>query len=410
VSGAYSTICVCCVWLAACAGAPPFAPAPVELVVAYRVAAGAGAGSGEAVDNVPEADPKSVRVDVFALQTAPPIGSIEPHLAAVVAESGAPFRAASSLPPATRYASPAPVLAAGRDVRTGTAVVAGALVTTFTPSAPHLPAIGLERAAAGVRLSLRTQGAGARGDERALVQLPLTEAAPGLLFVPAIGVDAGDRRVAGHAIVVTVTGTAEPAAVAAARASAEAAAQRAPAPGAAAAQWRLAADAIGEQDRRAAMLAVAAQLDLPACTDVLLAADERHLITIGDQLTGLDATAADYAWAFQRAIWNGLVPGLQRDELPPGLRAAIIRRLGAVAAEPSVLQLHLASSQDAATFAAALQEENVYALQDRDPVHRVQAHDWLVAHGHAVAAYDPLAPAADRAAALRRHVRAEVAR
>jgi len=398
-----SWICLSC--CAACAAPPTFAPPPVDVAVHYRLAASGDQASGEVVDNVPQPDSKSVHLDVFALPDTPSIGSIEPHLAAVAAETGAPFRAASSLPATTRWASPAAGTGSGRRVGGATAVVTPMLVTSFSLSAPDLPEVGCEAAVAGVRVFLRTPTADRRGTEHAVLQQPLTESASGMLFVPA-----RDGRVAGHALVVTVTDAPADAEIAAALATARAAAPPAPVPAASTQQLRIAAGAIGEQSRRAAMLAVAAQLELPACTDILLAADEPQLIAIGGELAGLDATTADYGWTFQRAMWNALVPGMQRDQLPPGLRAAVIRQLGAVAAEPSLLQLHLQASADAGAFVDALQEENVYALEDRDPVHRVQAHDWLTARGLAVADYDPLAPAAERTRVLRARPRAEPGR
>jgi hypothetical protein len=395
---------ICLLGCAACAAAPPFAPPPLDIVVHYQLAPGgngaAAAAPGEAVDNDPQPACKSVQLEVFALPTTPAIGSIEPYLAAVAAESGAPFRAASSLPPTTRWVSPAIDLADGQRIGGATAVTAPGLVTTFSLSAPDLPVLGCEATAVGVRLFLLTPPTRERAD---LLQ-PLTEAGSGLVFVHARG-----GQLAGHALVVTITGAA-PAEAAAARLQAEAAARPPAVPAAAAQQLRIAAAAIGAQSRRAAMLAVAAQLELPQCTDVLLAADEARLIDIGGELAGLDAGAADYGWTFQRALWTALVPGMQRDELPPGLRATVIRRLGAVAAEPALVPMHLQASAAAAAFAAGLQQENTYALGDRDPVHRVQAHDWLLAHEQAIADYDPLATAAARTAALRAHARAEATR
>ncbi len=348
------------------------------------------------MDNAPQPDSKSVRLDVFALPDTPPIGSVEPHLAAVAAETGAPFRAASSLPPTTRWASPAVATGSGRRVGGTTGVVAPMLATTFALSAPELPVVDCEATADGVRVFLRTATEAGAATERAELLHPLTAAASGMLFVPA-----RDGQAAGHALIVSITDAAAADDVAAALAAARAAAQPGAVPTAAAQQLRIAAAAIGEQSRRAALLAVAGQLGLPSCTDVLLAADEPHLIAIGAELAGLDATAADYGWAFERAIWTALVPGMQRDELPPGLRVAVIRQIGAVAAEPAVLQLHLQSSADAHAFAATLADENRHALEDRDPVHRVEAHDWLLAHGQAIADYDPMAPAAARRRALR---------
>ncbi len=396
---------LCLASLAACASAPPLPPPPIQVAVDYAFADGAVEISAHPVDKAPPEDCKSVRCEVFALSDTPAIGSVEPQLAAVLAEGGAPFRATSSLPPATRWASPAVAIDTGHRVGSADAVLSPTVAPTFRLADPSLPGIYCEWTDAGVRVCFDTAAGAEPGSERAVLRQPLTEASSGLLFVPVA--PAGRGGVAGHALVLTVTGAAAPEVAAAARQAARAAARRPAVPAAATWQWRLAANSIGAEPRRAAMLAVAAQLELPQCTDILLAADEPHLIAIGTQLTRLDASANDYAWAFQRAMWTGLLPGMQRDALPPGLRAAVIRRLGAVAAEPTTLQLHLLSDRDAAAFLAALVAENVYALDDRDPVHRVQAHDWLLAHDHTIAGYEPLAPAAARTAALRAHQRSE---
>lgn len=397
---------MCLLGCVACAAAPPLPSEPVTVAVTHRLAAAADGASGQPVDNAPQTASKSVRLDIFALPTTPAIGSIEPRLLAVAAERGAPFRAASSLPPATRWASPPATLDGARLVGSATAVVAPGLETTFAPSAAKsLPAVVCTSVAPGVRLCLAMAAAPDRGTERAVLRDALTEAAAGMVFVPA-----ADAALAGHALVITVLGAAVPSDLTTAEATARALAVAEALPGATVQQLGLAAAAVGEQPRRAAMLAVAAQLAVPACTDVLLAAGEPDLIAIGNQLADLDATRPDYAWTFARAVWTALVPGLQRDQLPPGLRAAVIRQLGAVAAEPSVLQLHLQASRDASAFATTLRQENVLALDDRDPVLRVQAHDWLAARGQAVAGFDPLAPEPARTEALRAHSRAESSR
>lgn len=358
------------------------------------------------MENAPRGVSKSVRLDVFALPATPTIGSIEPCLRAVITERGTPFRAASSLPAATRWASPAIAAGDAPLLASVCAVAAPGLETTFVPSAAApLPVLGCTATTAGVELFFEVVADATHGHERAVLREPLAEGATGMLFLPA-----PDATFAGHALVVTVVGPAAADDVVAADATAHAAAAAASLSTPSERQLDLAAAAIGAQSRRAAMLAVTAQLELPQCTDVLLAADETRLIAIGDELARLDATRPDYPWAFERALWSALVPGLQRDQLPPGLTAAVVRQLGAVAAEPSVLQLHLQTSTDATAFATTLRQENVYALAERDPVLRVRAHDWLVARGHAVAGYEPLAPEPDRSSALRAAARAEGAR
>jgi hypothetical protein len=393
------------VWLSACAAPPAFTPAPVAIAVDHARAPGPRLAPGQAVDNVPLPAPTRVCVDVFALRSTPAAGSIEPQLLAIIAERDPLFRGASSLPPGTRWAHPAVDTDAGARVGSAVGAVAAGLVTTFRPAPLRLPAIRCEPTPDGMRLVLLCRATPARGVERALLREPLATDDAAMLFVPA-----DEAGFAGHAVVITVAGTPSAGELAAAEAAAAAAAQRAPVPPMAAAQWRLAADAIGAQPRRTAMLAVAAQLGLPHCSDLLLAADEPRLVAIGTEVARLDAASPDYAWQFERAMWTALVPGLLRDELPPGLRAAATRRLGAVVFEPTALQDILESSADAAAFAAAVHEENYRALSDRNPLHRIRGHDWLTARHQVVVGYDPLATAAARAAALRAHDDAGAAR
>src|SRR6185369_16531324 len=97
-----------------------------------------------------------------------------------------------------------------------------------------------------------------------------------------------------------------------------------------------------------------------------------------------------------------LLPRLERDELPGALQAALWRQLGALADDAGSLRLLLTAAADDAAFDAAVRDENLKALADGDAARRVRAHDWLQARGGAVPDFDPLAPPAQRRAALRR--------
>lgn len=341
------------------------------------------------MDNAPEPGAVAIAFEVLALPAVPAAPALEPQLAAIAATSGSAFRGASSLPPDSRFASPPPDLAAGRRVGAAAGVVGPGLRVVATSSHPHLAALACEAEPSGLRLWLRTADG-----ERCLLRPPLQPHQPAMVFVPATGTGGG------HAFVVTLGGAAEAGALAQAHAAVRDAADLAPLPSRAERQWQEARTAYGAYSRRAALLALAAASDLPACTDVLLAADEARLAAIGDEVGRLDAAATTDPWAFERALWTALVPALQRDELPPGLRAAVIRRLGALTAEPTLLRVHLRQSADASAFAAALHAENVYALTDRDAIHRIRAHDWLALHGVQIDGYDPLADDAARDRAL----------
>jgi len=188
-------------------------------------------------------------------------------------------------------------------------------------------------------------------------------------------------------------------------AAADAASQAPPPqpPDALQAQRGLALAAIGGDNRRTALLALAERHRLARCVDLLLCADEPQLIAMTERVAqNAPADAPDFAWRFERALWRALVPALQRDELPPGLASALLRHLGALGSDPTTLETVLGGSGDADAFLGALRQENLLALEDRDPAVRVHAHDWLAANGAAVPDYEPMAPRAERRRALRK--------
>ncbi|MBX3461661.1 MAG: hypothetical protein KF830_00685 [Planctomycetes bacterium] len=372
----------------------------MEIHVQYEPAAGPTAAAETLAA-------RRLQVDVFGLAAEPALDSVELHLGAVLALRGRPLRAASSLRPGTRWGMPAPAAVVEGTPHLGsvTGIVAAGWSTTFSTSVPHLPEFRCEPAADGVRLALRTDTGRDRGIELAVLRDPLGDGAA-LLFVPATG-----AGFAGHAIRIGAGGLADAAeidaAVAANGPKAPPAAPAGPGTDPIALQWQLAAESIGAQPRRGALLALATNFGLPACVDVLLAADETNLIAIGAEVGRLDPVAADRRFDFERAVWSALLPAMQREELPLGLRSAVLRRLGILALEPATLQRLLATSHDAAAFAAGAQAENLEALGDRDPVHRLRAHEYLAEHGLAVPDYAPLDPPERRAAALRAHAPTE---
>ena len=169
-------------------------------------------------------------------------------------------------------------------------------------------------------------------------------------------------------------------------------------------QLRVANDAVGAGNRRPALLAIAQRLQLPRIGDLLLCADEPSLIAITAGLPAALDLGPELAtpWRVEQSVFLTLLPVLQRDALPPPLRSSLLRHLGAVAFDPSTLELLLRTNATTAAFDAALREENLLALADRDAAPRVRAHDWLQAHGGGVAGFDPLGSREDRQLALTR--------
>lgn len=115
------------------------------------------------------------------------------------------------------------------------------------------------------------------------------------------------------------------------------------------------------------------------------------------------------AWQVERAMLSALVPALQRQTLPAALRATLIRHFGALALDPSALDLLLQTSADASSFATGVRTANLDALADHDTAPRLRARDSLVEHGAAVPDFDPLAPREARQQALRRFAAATAA-
>lgn len=99
---------------------------------------------------------------------------------------------------------------------------------------------------------------------------------------------------------------------------------------------------------------------------------------------------------------GSLLPRLDRDDLPPGLLAALRRQLGAGCDDTAELRRMLQQGTDCDAFTRALRDENLAALDDRSAAVRVRAHDWLATHGGSLPGFDPLGPAKERRAVLRR--------
>jgi hypothetical protein len=382
---------------AACASGPaPLRERQAPPAVRYELAAAPG-----------DEDPSPQRLHIELLALAAPIDapSIELAAAAMTSESGLPFRGASTLPPGTRWLdgeAAARWIAAraqlapheAQVVGTTRAVVAGGLVTRVRVPADRTIDVQLTRdGAAGATdvVLVRTAASGARDELRLREPLPRGGGAA-VLFVPQ-PVD----RVAGHALVLQADGDATADAVAAAMATATVAPPRAELP----APWQQAFAAVGAHRRRPALLALARPLGCTRVADVLLTADEQALVAVTQGLHTIDPAAPDAAWQLERATWNALLPRLERDQLPLAMFAAAARHFGAAVSDPTAVRLALSTAGDGDAFVAALAQTNRDALGGRDTAQRVRAHEWLAARGLAVPHYEPLAPAAERRAALR---------
>jgi hypothetical protein len=382
---------------AACFGAIPHLAEPEHTPRVQHVRLASGA----------LVDLRRVGVEVWAVRAVPTGAAADLAATVLPASTGAPFRGASSLPAGSRWWHGS----AARELQT-------ALHTTVGQASQHLGAevafVGTSlhtvvTTAGGVELELTGDGRDGvivrvRSHPNAPIDLPvaqpLTTAAPGALFVPA-----ATSTIAGHVAFVLPADAASPderthlEALAAPLPTTAALTPR-PEPEA----WRLARRAIGADNRRQALLALAIPLRVPRAIDLLLVADERALV---EATTALPARAGDdRAWPFELAVWTALLSRLERDDLPAALQATMLRHLGAVAADAPALRQCLARAADGDHFALLLHEENKAALGDRQAAHRVRAQDWLQERGIVVPGFEALDPPATRRAALRAYLAA----
>lgn len=387
--------------LAACSVAPsPLAEAARQSHVDYTAG---GWLQGLVPSAIAGGAPVGLEVVVFAVRGELPGGLATDATATILAGHDAPFRGAA---------------AEFGDLRWLGDTAAGAWLAGTAARPPHeLQQLGRVTAVAapGLRTRCRTDGlpdvlatmaggelhlaVGRTAGELLLLQQPLTRSAPvGLLSVPTLSPDR-------PSVVVALRRLEGPSAeaVAAARAAATPPAEPGRAPDPLAAQLGKAADAIGLDNRRPALLAVAQRLRATGSIDLLQALDPRAAAAVTAELPGAETLEASRgpAWRFERAVWLVLLPRIQRDDLPDALRNVLRQQLGALADDPSALELLVRSSDGPEEFARGVREENLAALADRDAGPRVRGHDWLADHGGAVPGYDPLGPRAGRQQALR---------
>lgn len=387
---------------AGCAPLAPPTPSPLALAVRYAqtTLAAPDGGAGQ-----------HLGIAVLAVPRPPAGAAIEAVAARLTSEHGLPFRAASPLPAGSRWLDSAAVAdLLYRQQLGGSTPLPSRAVADAVLSPQWETRIDIQ-GLPGLRLHWRDAGDGPRLflviDHADATQRHSTVAiaepfaqGPAALFVAAPG-----SGFAGHAIVLSPGGAAEPASVAriaAARTATAAPSSPLPAP------VRAALAAVGAHPRRAALLGLARPLGAPRALDLLLVADEPALIAITGALAADPAIAAA-AWSFERAVWLALLPLAERGELSLALQAAFARHLGAVADDTATLRALLTSADDVGAFVAALRRENEYALADRSTASRCAGHDWLLRHGGAIADYDPLAAPAARQQALRRHSAARCA-
>lgn len=120
---------------------------------------------------------------------------------------------------------------------------------------------------------------------------------------------------------------------------------------------------------------------------------ERDLADHEPHALGWMLESASYTWLAERAA-NDKAP------LELELQALLLVHAGALARFPDLLLDAVRESEGSTALDHHLEEENRNFLEDGDPAARLRAFEWLRARGAALGNFDPLAPLAERRAAL----------
>jgi hypothetical protein len=420
-----------CCFVAACQTHPP-----LDLPAAVLGVAAAPDQRREADRQAAGAATARVTLVLLALRDVPEAPALDSAAIAIASDAGRPFRGASLLPPGSRWLGPDAVAAlpaaptAQQPRAVAMAVIGDGLLARILPAAGQptgrskeqfdapsdepsdepsnepLPELRLAATAGGGVQVFVVVRSDTGPSEEVRLAAPLLPGQTEALFVP---VGSGHEfGIAGHALVLHHEGPASADAVAQARAALPPPPVAGPPPA-----WVLMTKAIGERARRSALcgalLGLAQAHQATRIVDLLLTADERALIAISQALSRGEPLplTAEGAFAFERGSLRALLPAIERDELAPSLCACLRRHFGVVGGDAGALRNLLASSRDLPGFVAAVREENLATLGDRNPALRVAAHDWLAAHGGSVAGFEPLADVKERRRVLRAFVVAQ---
>lgn len=332
-------------------------------------------------------------VESALIEHGTPVGTLAE---AILADRGRPFRAGSKLLRGLTLAPYGDLVASGRSSATA-GLLSSQFVTRISAPGSGLPDIMVVLKGSELRLGLRTPDdqVDVGGAQLALLR-PLSPDADGVLML--------QWREPGSSSAIAVTlrigAIASADELACVQAKLAAATKPPPAPtNPASRPTDLAREAVGARPRRSALLAIAASHKLNRCLDLLLSVEEPQLIAIAEQLP-LEPTTA---WDIERAFCTALLPALQRGELVATVSVCLRRHFGALALDPTALEFALQASCTIEQFDAALLSDNLRALDARHARRRTAAFSWLTAQDHPIADYDPLAPRAERKAAIRRH-------
>lgn len=132
--------------------------------------------------------------------------------------------------------------------------------------------------------------------------------------------------------------------------------------------------------------------------------DREHVRTLAERLhasTGAaktGTTPAALGWALERHALDLVLALVAEDEeaMPPAIAGILGRHTGEVGRDPGTLRTLSRLATSRADFAARVEIENRYALEDVSPAARIRAFDWLTARDAAPPGFDPLANGKER--------------
>jgi hypothetical protein len=161
-------------------------------------------------------------------------------------------------------------------------------------------------------------------------------------------------------------------------------------------------------EQRSALFLLAQEGGAPLAEELALSADERLLGSVCETVAraarapGAPADGPELGWLVERAALDGVRDLAREGDLPPATQVLLVRRSGGVARSLGTFFALVDASQSLGELEQRFRQENLDLLEDSSPATRARAYEWLAERALAPAGYDPLAPAAERRAALDR--------
>lgn len=164
--------------------------------------------------------------------------------------------------------------------------------------------------------------------------------------------------------------------------------------------------------RRARLVFLTSTCGAPLALDVALIAQDADLAELAEAVkTAIPEPRdrASSAWPIESAAWRMLARKAAAGAIAPELSGVLTRQGGEAARFSGAIEDLVRGIDSVEALTSRLVSENRILLEDASPSARLRAYDWLAARGSAPAGFDPLAPLAERRAALRKAAEAEEA-